>query len=239
MKDYKTIYKNRIPEILSDPAIRNGVKRRLENTPKVNIAISRWQRGILLPSIDNLITISLVSGYSISYLVGETDIESPCYGNAKVYKKSTLNSSLQKKEPVLDKNRLNDLLKKEHITINKLAVMAENSFDTIKKAITNYPNARPNTLLSISKGLGVSIDYLLGLTNWKTWEEYDQLSANPFGILNPGEMAKVKPLAGENELLYCYKTKKNTIITIDPATDKVEELLSSNPKLARATVKKV
>lgn len=239
MNDYKTIYKNRIPEILSEPSVRNGIKNRLEKTPKVNIAISRWQRGLLLPSIENLITISLVSGYSISYIVGETDVESPCYGNVKVYKKSTLNKALPKKEPSLDKSRLKNLLEKEHITLNKLAVMADTSFDTIKKAVADYPNSRPNTLLAISKALGASIDYILGLTDWKTWEEYEQLSANPFGILKPGDMARVKPLTGESEFLYCYKTKKETIITIDPNTDSIEELSTSNPKLTRVSIKKI
>ena len=104
---------------------------------------------------------------NIEYALGLTQISAPNSGRKITF-------------------RLGSLLKEKGISYFGFANLIETSPATVKRYVEGAPHMRIETLLAMAKGLGVSVDYLLGLTDYKTWNDYRK-KLEPFSGVAPGD----------------------------------------------------
>lgn len=148
-----------------------------------------WAAGKRCPPLQLLVDMVFETESNIEYALGLTDIAK---GN----------------DTDIIKLRLEPLLKESGFSKHSFAKSIETSSLTIDKYLSKDIKMRVETLLSMAEGLNVSIDYLLGLTKYKTWDEYHKL-IEPFSGLNPGDAAYISfpdSLEGGNVLLHANGT---------------------------------
>lgn len=164
MKDCRE-YITRIPEYLKRTNLSH--QKIAEKFDVSKASIHRWNRCNEYPPIKVLLQLSSDYNTNISYLLGATDIDCP-------NETDTLN---------LD---LTACLESVGITSNELAKRLKTNPVIVKEYLTAPRYSRVHTLLAMAEALDVSIDYLLGLTSVKKWEQI-ALQEDPFFLCNAGQ----------------------------------------------------
>lgn len=192
----KKILKEQMP----DPK-KSSLYNRKYLAEKYDVSISsvlRWLENEDYPSLKVLISMSEEYDCNVAYLLDLTNV------SAKI---KTDNPRLLKKRlaPMATKE-----LRAESADLTRILCAKPNLF---KELLAEYPSKflrRRKILLQLADILNVSIDYLLGLTDWPLWE-YLYLFENPFFLCPPGasgylteipfgEDAKPRAVSGAMEL---------------------------------------
>lgn len=143
-------------------------------------SLYRWTKGEW-PPVNVLLQMAKEEESNVAYVLGITNV------NVADERYDT---------PVL---RLKSAIEEAGITHSQLAKMIGTSTRIVKEYIDNPRFSRVTTLANMAEALGVSIDYLLGLTSVKSWE-YLMVSRDPFYLCCPGEPARVVSKKGKS----CY-----------------------------------
>lgn len=138
------------------------------NTPKT---IAEWATGTSIPNLENMLKIAEYKGSNISYFLSLTDVNMPLDS----YSVST------------EKMRLKELRQKAGYSKEAFAKLAGVTPLTLTKYEEQGPLLRLSTTLSFAEALHVSPEYILGLTNYKTWDEanlssYENLKLTPSSV---------------------------------------------------------
>ena len=163
---------------------KNGIgKSKLaEMTGASELTVNRWYLGYKIPSLENLINLAWCSNTNVSYLLNACEVNRP----------------LHRKEPHL---RLSQLRKELNYSITALCEATGLNHNTIKDCERNESFApdkkmpTQTTLFKVAESLGVSLDFLLGLSDYRTWDEQERHS--PFLKYPPGLAIHIK--AGDYE----------------------------------------
>lgn len=127
------------------------------------ITAEKFFNGYRTPSIDLLVNLAWDTGTNISYLVGLTEMNMP----------------LDRKDIRL---RLRELRWRMGYSARQLSLESGIAYNTVRISELNadYKNAEKSlkfgTLIKFKDFLGVSIDCLLGLSDYMTWEDQDKIS---------------------------------------------------------------
>lgn len=202
MKKYIEIYNNQIPEALSLDWVKKAVKAAFSDSIQ-NTSMSRWARGLTYPPVKVVRFLAITTKTPAAQLVGQTEVA------------SRLEKDFSAKE-----RDIKLLLEERGISHRRLAELMETDPNTAGDIIKNYPNIRLNSMIALSEALGLSIDYLLGLTDYRTWEEEAHSSEKPFADVDYGTPAYVAPAATpEANGFYCLVSNDGrTIFTADGRT---------------------
>ena len=136
--------------------------------------VYRWKHLQAMPSFENYIKLAEVFEVSLDYLLGNTSIKE---NDIKTYKVS---------------NRIKALREINNYSIYKFHKVTGILERTIKKYETNeMTKPRLATYLEFSNAFGVSLDYLLGFTESKTWDDFI-IEKYPFDLISPGGALRVR-----------------------------------------------
>ena len=175
MKKYREIYTNRIPETLGIPWVRKAIKESLPDKD-CNLNLSRWSSNSFYPPIDVLTLIAETVGLSTSYLLGQTDVR--CGTDIPAGKPRSIRKVIARKG----------------LSYKEIARRAETKSERISSLIKSFPNIRTNSFIALSEAIGVSTDYLLGLTDKETWDELRSIED-----IEPGYPAYMESLLSEDD----------------------------------------
>lgn len=127
-------------------------------------SVNVWFRGKHLPPFQVLLDLARDLRTNLSYLLMQTEYDFP----------------LASYTPEL---RLKELRKENKLCIVELAMKSSTAQATIRKYDSGQME-KPSlkVITSLSDVLGVSMDYLMGLTDYRTWQEA-AIAANPFLLL--------------------------------------------------------
>lgn len=150
--------------------ISNGLNKELlaEKYQIQKESVGVWLRNSQMPPFNVLLDIAKELGTSVSFLLTLTEHNFP----------------LDSYEPDI---RLNEIRKEKKMHMVELAEKSGASITTVRKyddGEIDKPNLK--ILLTFSSILGVTIDYMMGLTRFKTWEDA-AIHANPFLLLEKGK----------------------------------------------------
>lgn len=127
------------------------------------------------------------------------------------------------------KIRLNEILKEKKMYSVELAEKSGASITTIRKYANNEKEPPNISVLStFADILGVSVDYLLGLTDIPTWEEA-AIIENPFLLLEEGEAVRITSRSGKTK--YYLATPQLLLIDNKGKTYTQEELKKKGSKI--------
>ena len=141
------------------------LKGRYDKTSVANFYI--WASGKTCPPLKLLVDMAWETRTNIEYALGLTEVKE-----------------------ANDRNEINfrfpELLEESGHTYFSLAKKIDVAPATVKRYAEGNVQMRVETLLAIAEGLKVSLDYLLGLSDYRTWEEYRRV-LEPFIGVRPGE----------------------------------------------------
>ena len=164
----------RLSDILNEKSVQVYIQEYYDERDKgwyPSTAIARWKKGTHYPPMDVLLGISKILKTNISYLLRLTDISCPN----------------EFEEPEM-KHTLEELLAARSITEKELAEkLNKNTVESFKKEL---PLNRVSSLIKLSSAIDISADYILGLTDWETWEICAKV-AKPFKGIEAGSGAYV------------------------------------------------
>lgn len=166
----------RIPEIVSDPSVRAYIRTYYKELGKdhyPDIAMARWKNGTHYPPVDVLIGIATILKTNLSYVLGLTDVNAPC------------DFTTEPKE-----RTLHDLMETRKMNMRELASGMNFNYKSLHNFETELPRKRVYSLMMLSEAINLSADYILGYTDWETWEMYSQLS-KPFSNVKAGSAAYI------------------------------------------------
>ena len=150
------------------------------------LTVNRWYLGYKIPSLENVINLAWCSNTNVSYLLHLCDANRP----------------LNRNTPHL---RLSELRKEQKYTITSLCEATGLNPNTVKDCERNetfdQDKKMPTqaTLIKLSETLGVSLDFLLGLSDFRTWDEQERHS--PFLKYPPGLAIHIKTEEYETDCL--------------------------------------
>ena len=147
-----------------------------------------WINGYRVPPINVLLDLCEKGNTNLSYLLALTAVDAP----------------LETYSPY---NRIDELRKERGMKIvefqktlnTTLAVYHRYADEENRRSTTG----RISTLVTFSTFFGVSIDYLLGLTEYRTWKHY-LATIDPFIFVEPGTPALVKYKSEEGDEVSGY-----------------------------------
>lgn len=135
--------------------------------------IGRWKKGTTLPPVDVLAGMAKALDTNMSYILGLTDVKQP------------LDYDRPMQEMTLDR-------------VLEIANMSEKEF--VKALNKNYkklylyrerlPYERVRSMIKLSEVVGLSLDYILGYTQYENWDLCAK-QENPFRRINAGDAAYV------------------------------------------------
>ena len=178
-KKQKTVVKKktllRLCDCLRDDRVESFVRdyyvsRGKETYPA--IAAGRWKKGLALPPIEVLAGIAKCLGTNISYILGMTDV---CCPN-------------ELEEP--STKTLDELLEAAGMTEIDLVRAFNNNYKKLYLYRERLPYNRVKSLMCLSEATGLSMDFILGYTNYENWEMYGRMS-RPFAMIPAGSGAYV------------------------------------------------
>ena len=130
-------------------------------------SVNVWFRGVQLPPFRVLLELAWELGVNISYLLSLTECSDPMdHEDLKI--------------------RLHDIRTKAGLHLVELAQKSGTSIATIRKYDSGEV-AKPSlkVVISLANILGVSLEYLLGLSKYRTWMDA-AIAKNPFLVLEEG-----------------------------------------------------
>lgn len=161
----------RIPELLEKPEVQKFIRDYYINEDKayyVPIAMTRWRKETHYPPVEVLIGIASLLNVNLAYVLGMTDEKVPCDFS---------------KPPV--ERSLDDFLAVRDMNKRDLVLALDKNYKLLHSIEEKLPLKRPYSLMKLSKALGLSVDYIMGYTNWETWEMCVRLN-KPFQGIKAG-----------------------------------------------------
>lgn len=159
---------SRIPELLAREDIQAFVHEYYARQGKdkySKLATFRWKKETHYPPLDILIGMAKIAETNISYILGLTDEDCVCdYDH----------------EPI--QRRLQDLLSVRKMTKKELISALNNNYKTVYHYEEELPKQRILSLVKLCRAMRLSADYILGYTNWETWETCSQINRSFRGI---------------------------------------------------------
>ena len=138
---------------------------RYDKTSVANFYI--WATGKKCPPLKLLVDMTWETETNIEYALGLTDV-------------------IAKNDTNIVKPKVSELLKEQNDTILSFSKKIETTSLTIKRYSDGFSKMRLGTLIAMADGFNVSVDYLLGLTQYRTWSEYRRM-LDPFVDALPGD----------------------------------------------------
>lgn len=166
--------KTRLSEALNNKAVQNYIHEYYEAEGKAHYArtaITRWKKGTHYPPVEILIGIARILHVNVAFLLGLTDVDVACEYNQ------------QPKQ-----HNLNELLELRGMSGTELANALNKNFKAVYAFREKLPLGRITSLMKLSNALDLSVDYILGYTNWETWEMCQRVN-NPFSSIKAGDAA--------------------------------------------------
>lgn len=184
----KTDYIPRLSELVSNEEVRKYIHKKYKS-PYASVVIRRCADGVQFPPVNMIIDIARILGTNVDYLMGKTDVIAKT-GKANVNKEKSLS----------------DLLEMRGMTEAEFMRF----FRADKKMMDRYrerlPVTRITSLVNLAEAMQVSVDFLLGCTDWENWELCARMQ-DPFSCITPGTAAfivadmKVRTLAEVRDAL--------------------------------------
>lgn len=168
--------KNRLNKALSDARVRKYIDDYYKERGKasyVTTAISRWKKGTHYPPVEILHGVADILDTNISYVLDLTDVDFP----------------MEIKVPEREKT-LEEILETSEVSERDFYVAINYNNKALESFKKKLPFNRITSLMTISNITGLSIDYILGYTNWKNWELCGK-TIHPFKEFDAGEAAFV------------------------------------------------
>lgn len=172
----------RLPEYLRDEDIQEYINEYYRNEGKESypsIALPRWRRETHYPPVDVLVGMARIKGTNVSYILGMTDISAP-----NEYSVPRCEHTLSE---LLELCRMSE----KDLMTEWTGDSVRNSYKTLHQLKTRLPFKRLQSLVRLSNALGLSVDFILGYTDYATWEMWHQMNVDPFGALPAGAGAYV------------------------------------------------
>lgn len=141
------------------------------------LTVRRWYYGLKVPSLDILIELACRSNTNVSYLLHITEADNPldrCIPHLRV--------SQIKKEKALTYKSLTDMT---GLNTNTIQNCMKNEVLDPKEKLPKL-----STLKLLADTFKVSLDYLLGLSDYRQWGEKDK--ASPFSAFPKGHAIHIK-----------------------------------------------
>lgn len=161
----------RVPQFLNHAAVQDYICKYYESEGKGNypmIAIARWKKGTHFPPVEVLIGIAGIMQTNLSYILGLTDEDNACdYSH----------------EPV--ERTLEDLMNVSGMNEKELVSALSKNYKMVRLFKEELPRKRVYSLIKLANAMQLSVDYILGYTDWKTWEIRPRLE-QPFKDISPG-----------------------------------------------------
>lgn len=148
----------RLKEFLAYEKVKDYLRTLYE--PKyLAVALSRWRKGPQYPPVEVLVNIAKITGVSVDYILGLTDVKAP------------LNS-----EPGKEKT-LDDLRDAAGLTQEELLRRLDKDSSFIVRYKKKLPLNRVSSLIFLAEALSLSIDFILGYSTWENWESFGRTRA--------------------------------------------------------------
>lgn len=161
----------RLPEVLDDKRVRRYISG-IYDAQYASVAIARWKKGPQYPPVWMLAEMAKIIGGNIDYILGRTDIKA-------------LIESTPEREKTLD-----ELQAISGLTDTELRRSLNSDSAMVLRYRKKLPINRVTSLIALSDALGLSIDFILGYTEWETWELCGKLMS-PFMDIPSGSAAFV------------------------------------------------
>lgn len=167
-------------KLRADYLISNGLNKEVlaERYQIQRESVGVWLRQSQMPPISVLLDMAKELNTNVSFLLSLTEYSFP----------------LDSYEPDM---RLNEIRKEKKMHLVELAEQSGASITTVRKygdGEIDKPNLK--VILTFSTLLGVSMEYMMGLTRFKTWEDA-AISYNPFILLEKGKAICIIDSSGD------------------------------------------
>ena len=183
-------------KLRADYLISNGLNKEVlaERYQIQKESVGVWLRQSQMPPISVLLDMAKELNTNVSFLLSLTEYSFP----------------LDSYEPDM---RLNEIRKERKMHLVELAEQSGASITTVRKygdGEIDKPNLK--VILTFSTLLGVSMEYMMGLTRFKTWEDA-AISYNPFILLEKGKAICIIDSNGDKK--FYLVTEDMTLINSD------------------------
>lgn len=183
-------------KLRADYLISNGLNKEVlaERYQIQKESVGVWLRQSQMPPISVLLDMAKELNTNVSFLLSLTEYSFP----------------LDSYEPDM---RLNEIRKERKMHLVELAEQSGASITTVRKygdGEIDKPNLK--VILTFSTLLGVSMEYMMGLTRFKTWEDA-AISYNPFILLEKGNAICIIDSNGDKK--FYLVTEDMTLINSD------------------------
>jgi len=166
----------RLDECLREDCVKKYVQEyyAAEGKPDYpSVAVARWRKGSHFPPIDVLVGIAKALDTNISYILGLTDVKCP----------------LEYEEPICERC-LEEILEACEMTEKEFVKAYNNNYKMLYLYRERIPLERVRSVIKLSMAVGLSVDFILGYTNYENWEIYDKMH-QPFSNIKNGGGAYV------------------------------------------------
>ena len=139
-----------------------------------DLAVTKWAAAAVLPPLETLLLLANTTNTNISYLLMLTEVSSPITRQEIKFR--------LKETRIMRGYMQKELAEKAGVTPKSIC-----SYETSEELIYGRKSLR--MLISVADALSVSLDYLLGLTERKGWENIED---SPFFKIKPGMSVQIK-----------------------------------------------
>ena len=164
-------YRLRMPFLKEKGLNKEELKQR---TGANDLAVTKWSAGAVIPPLETLLMLADITNTNISYLLMLTDIAAPISSREIQFRLKEL--------------RLQNGLTQEELAI-KAGINAKSVGNYEMDESLIYGRKALRMLITIAETLSVSFDYLLGLTERKSWEAADD---SPLFKVKPGSAIHIR-----------------------------------------------
>lgn len=137
-----------------------------------SIAVGRWKKGTALPPVELLAGMAREMNSNISFILGMTDVNCPNEFEEPHFK------------------TLDQVLAAAEMTEIELVRAFNNNYKKLYLYRERLPYNRVKSLMSLAEATHLSLDFILGYTQYENWEMYDRMS-KPFEKIRAGSGAYV------------------------------------------------
>lgn len=168
--------RTRIPKVLGNKKVQEYIHNYYAMEGKDNypsIAMARWRKETHYPPVEVLIGIARTLRTNVSYILSLTEVNCPCD-----YDKAPEERTLQ------------DLLDVQNMSKKELISALDSNYKAVYRYEEELPKKKVYSLIKLAEALHVSVDYILGYTNWESWEPRSQID-RPFSNIKAGSGAYI------------------------------------------------
>ena len=182
MENNELKYRLRMPFLKGKGLNKEELKR---CTGANDLAVTKWAAGVVLPSLETLLTLAVITNTNISYLLMLTDVDTSVSSQEIHFR--------LKETRVLQNITQKDLAEKAGVTAKCIS-----NYEISEELVYSRKGLR--VLISVAEALSVYLDYLLGLTDQTIWEDIEQcdnvmtlnIEESPFYKVKPGAKIHIR-----------------------------------------------